>query len=217
MSGDVVKALEETVSQHHLLKHEFYQAWTAGRLPIDRLQRYAVRYYPHVAAFPRYISAMHSRCDDIETRQVLLENLVEEESGADHHPELWLRFAESLGVSRDDVTDAEPVPAADSLVGTFHGLAANGPLAQGLAALFVYEYQIPPIAAAKIDGLRQWYGIDDERGLEFFRVHRDADVWHSRAVAGLLEKHVTDKADADAAVEGGRRAIAALWGMLDAV
>lgn len=217
MSSEIVAALEDTVSEHHLLKHAFYQDWTAGQLPMERLQSYAVRYYPHVAAFPRYISAMHTRCADLETRQVLLENLVEEESGDDNHPELWLRFAEALGVPREEVTKAEPVPAAEALVQTFHGLASDGPLAQGLAALFVYERQIPPIATAKIHGLQRWYGVDDDRGLAFFRVHEEADVWHAGAVARLIEKHAIDEADADAAVEGGKRAVAALWEMLDAV
>ena len=217
MSGEVVIALENMVAERHLLKHPFYQDWTAGRLPLERLQRYAVRYYPHVAAFPRYISAMHTRCADLATRQILLENLVEEDSGDDNHPELWLRFAEALEVLREEVTTAEPVPAAESLVRTFHGLAADGPLAQGLAALFVYERQIPPIATAKIDGLQRWYGVDDDRGLAFFRVHEEADVWHADAVAGLIEKHTADATDADAALEGGKRAVTALWEMLDAV
>jgi len=74
-----------------MLKHPFYQAWTAGTLSLERLQNYAVEYYPHVAAFPRYLSAIHSRCADIATRQAILENLIEEERGSENHPELWLR------------------------------------------------------------------------------------------------------------------------------
>ena len=97
MPAEVVTALKDVVAHHHLLNHPFYQAWTAGRLPIERLQRYAVRYYPHVAAFPRYISAIHSRCADLETRQVLLANLTEEESGEDNHPDLWAPILRSLG------------------------------------------------------------------------------------------------------------------------
>ena len=217
MPAEVVTALKDVVAHHHLLNHPFYQAWTAGRLPIERLQRYAVRYHPHVAAFPRYISAIHSRCADLETRQVLLANLTEEESGEDNHPDLWLRFCEALDVPRDEVTTARPVPAARSLVRTYHGLAAKGPLARGLAALFVYESQVPAIAATKIDGLQRWYGVDDERGLAFFRVHQQADVWHADAIAGLLDKHTARQADAESALEGGQRAVAALWDMLDAV
>ena len=217
MSGDIVTALKHIVENHHLLNHPFYRAWTAGQLPVERLQRYAVRYYPHVAQFPRYISAIHARCADLATRQVLLDNLTEEEAGEDNHPELWLRFAEAVGVPRDEVRGAAPVPAAQSLVRTYGELAATGPLAQGLAALYVYESQIPPIAAAKIEGLKRWYGVEDERGLAFFRVHQQADVRHADATAELLDKHTTRTSEADAARQGGQKAVTALWAMLDNV
>ena len=35
-----------------------------------------IQYYEHVRNFPIYLSATHSRCDDMEVRQLLLENLV---------------------------------------------------------------------------------------------------------------------------------------------
>jgi pyrroloquinoline-quinone synthase len=94
------------VMQHSMLKHPFYVAWSEGKLTKSVLQQYAKQYYAHVRAFPTYVSAVHSHCDNFETRQLLLENLVEEEQGADNHPELWLRFAESFGGSFK-TTDAE--------------------------------------------------------------------------------------------------------------
>ena len=36
-------------------------------------------------------------------RQQMLDNLWDEEHGKDNHAELWLRFAEGIGVSREDV------------------------------------------------------------------------------------------------------------------
>jgi pyrroloquinoline-quinone synthase len=57
------------------------------------LQIYAQEYYGHVSAFPRYISSIHSLCEKIEDRQVLLENLIDEEQGSENHPELWMQFS----------------------------------------------------------------------------------------------------------------------------
>ncbi|MGH7813949.1 MAG: CADD family putative folate metabolism protein [Candidatus Binataceae bacterium] len=217
MAHGVIAAIDSMVAERSLLKHPFYQAWTAGTLPLERLQSYAIRYYPHVAAFPRYLSAIHSRCADIEARQAILENLIEEERGGENHPELWLRFAESLGIARERVLEAEPCPAAQNLVGMFTELAASGGIQRGLAALYAYESQIPAVAAAKIDGLRRFYGIGGERGLKFFSVHERADVWHARADAGLIERYSRGAAEADAAVAAAGQALDALWGMLDAV
>ena len=66
------------VMQHSMLKHPFYVAWSEGKLSREVLQEYAKQYYAHVRAFPTYVSAVHSRCDDLDTRHLLLENLIEE-------------------------------------------------------------------------------------------------------------------------------------------
>ncbi len=152
MPRDVVAALDSMISERSLLKHPFYQAWTAGTLSLERLQNYAVEYYPHVAAFPRYLSAIHSRCADIATRQALLENLIEEDRGAENHPELWIRFAEAIGVSPKRVTDSITSASSIGLVRAFTEIAESGHVPSGHAALYAYESQIPSVATAKIDG-----------------------------------------------------------------
>lgn len=218
MARDVVATLNEMIAERSLLKHPFYQAWTAGELPIERLREYAIRYYPHVAAFPRYLSAIHSRCDDIATRQALLENLIEEERGMENHPELWLRFAEALGVPRSAVLEAPVSLEMGKVVAAFTELCASEDTAAGLAAIYSYEAQIPAVASAKIDGLKRFYGIEDERGVAFFRVHETADVWHSQTDAELIEKHCAGDAEAsDRAIDAGRRALDALWSALDSM
>jgi pyrroloquinoline-quinone synthase len=52
------------------------------------LKDYAEQYYQHVKAFPRYISATHSLCEDIEKRKILLENLQDEENKDADHPKI---------------------------------------------------------------------------------------------------------------------------------
>ena len=216
MTRDVVAVLDSMIAERSMLTHPFYQAWTAGTLSMERLQNYSVEYYPHVAAFPRYLSAIHLRCADIATRRALLENLIEEERGEGNHPELWIRFAEALGVSRERVLGARPSSASENLVRAFSAAAESGHVASGLAALYVYEAQIPAVATAKIDGLRRFYGIDSERGLEFFRVHEKADVWHARTGADLISVHCAGDRDSELAIDAGERALGALWSMLDA-
>src|SRR5216683_3238804 len=101
VSGNgIVASLDSLAAEMSLLNHPFYQEWTAGNLPVQRLRNYAVQYYHHVAAFPRYLSGIHARCEDLVTRQALLENLIDEERGGETHPELWLRSAEVLGGAR---------------------------------------------------------------------------------------------------------------------
>jgi pyrroloquinoline-quinone synthase len=217
MTNETVASLNSLSAEMSLLKHPFYQAWTAGTLTADRLRNYAVQYYQHVAAFPRYLSGLHSRCEDIETRQHLLENLIDEERGPDNHPELWLRFAEALGVTRDEVLSAAPLPATTALIDTFTSLSRELPPAAGLAALYVYETQVAEVATAKIDGLKKFYGIDHAAGVQFFTLHRDTDPYHAKAVAELIERNHVGANDQAVALEAARTALKAVWDLLDCV
>ncbi len=211
----LIQRLDAMVAARHLLTHPFYQDWSAGRLSQSALRDYATQYYPHVKAFPRYVSALHSRCEDLATRQALLENLIEEERGERNHPELWLRFAEGLGVSRDKVQASAPRAMTIELVDTFTQLSREGSLAAGLAALYVYESQMPAVAETKIDGLKRFYGIESDDAVAFFSVHREADVDHARTGAQLIEQ-LADTPEREAEViAAADRAISALWAMLD--
>ena len=215
MSADnIVARLDSMVAARHLLQHPFYQAWTAGTLSRAALRDYATQYYRHVESFPRYLSAIHTRCDDLSVRQAILENLIEEERGERNHPELWLRFAEGVGVARGEVCSATANAATQNLVATYMRLCQAGPIEAGLAALYVYESQMPAVAEAKIEGLRRFYGIDDADGLAFFSVHREADAEHARTGAALIEQRATIAAQRDAVVAAAGQALEALWTML---
>src|SRR5579859_5567713 len=213
----LIMQLDSMVAARHLLHHPFYQDWSAGRLSRAALQDYAAQYYRHVEAFPRYLSAIHSRCDDLATRQALLENLIEEERGPRNHPELWMRFAQGLGVSRQDVRATVPRDSTRNLVETFMNLSRDAAPAAGLAALYVYESQMPAVADAKIAGLRRFYGIDSADAIAFFSVHREADTEHARTGATLIAR-LADTPEREAAViAAADRAIGALHTMLDGI
>ena len=59
------KKLNKKLDQYHLLNHPFYKSWNEGKLTREIIKDYAEQYYQHVKAFPRYICATHSICEDI--------------------------------------------------------------------------------------------------------------------------------------------------------
>lgn len=202
--------LDTIINEHHLLKHPFYQAWTEGRLNMDVLRRYAAQYHAQVATFPRFVSTVHAGCPEIDVRKALTENLADEEIHGVDHPELWLRFAEGLGASREGVRAEVPAPRTQALVDDFFAIA-RASWTDGLCALYAYEAQVPAVSESKVQGLRDWYDISDARTLEFFTAHQHYDVEHARKVADLIDRHA-DPATAEAAT---RKAVMALWGFLD--
>src|SRR5216683_602387 len=185
-----ITAIDDQVANRRLLMHPFYLRWTSGTLSREALADYARQYYHHVAAFPTYLSALHANTVDIGTRRQILANLVDEEGGNPNHPELWLRFAEGVGANRTDVQRAELWEETDKLIGTFRSTCRDGSTAEGLAALYAYESQIPEVAESKIDGLKKFYGIDDPFALAYFKVHMQADKEHSAVERVLLDRYV---------------------------
>lgn len=209
-------SIDQQIAAKHLLNHPFYLAWTRGELTVASLADYARQYYHHVAAFPTYLSAVHSRCEDQPTRRQLLDNLVDEEAGYPNHPELWLQFAEGLGVTKEDVTRSEKWGETENLIGTFRSICSEGSTTDGLAALYAYESQIPAVAETKIKGLIENYEMNDPRHYEYFTVHVEADREHAAAERAMLNQYVSDN---NAATTGRTvdRVLDALWEMLSGV
>ncbi len=210
-------ALDALIAEKHLLHHPFYQLWSQGRLTTENLREYAISYYPHVAAFPTYVSGVHAGCEDAALRQELLENLIEEERGTENHPALWRRFAGALGASESDLSSAPRTPEVAEAIAEFRRSTREGSTAEGLAALYAYESQIPEVSKTKREGLEAFYGITDEDATRFFSVHEKADVWHRQVEREALGR-VADSPEArEKALAAARRCCDALNRALDGV
>jgi pyrroloquinoline-quinone synthase len=209
--------LESRIAKYDLLCHPFYQAWSAGTLTRDDLREYAADYYHHVAAFPTYLSAFHSRLEDGELRRAVLRNLCDEEIEGKAHSDLWLQFAEGMGGTAESVRDTLPVTEVRELIEGFRRVAAEGTRAEALAAFYTYESQVPRVAKAKAEGLKQRYGAD-ARTCAYFKLHQTADVHHSQIWRDLLEQELAaDPAAREQALAAAEQAAAALWSALDGI
>ena len=210
-----VGPIDRLLRERHLLKHPFYVAWSNGELPLETLRDYAGQYYRFESAFPRFVAAAYSRLERSEDRRVLLENLIDEEGRPPTHPELWLDFANGLGLSRRAASTARPHGTTRELLACYERLTRKGP-EEAVAALYAYESLFPEIAAEKSRGLRAHYGITAPAAHEFFRVHTGADVEHSRAerrvLSGLLAHSPAARL---AALRASRASIGAWWSFLD--
>ncbi len=213
---DLLDRLDRIIDERHLLTHPFYTKWAEGTLPREALQEYARQYYAFESTMPRLLSALHTRTERADVRQQILDNLWDEEHGPDNHAELWLRFAESVGVSRDDVRSTAPNAATQELLGTYRELTGEAPVEAGVAAMYAYERQVPQVAGSKIEGLEKHYDVSDPRAIEFFTVHGVLDIEHSDAERAMLGELARD-ADEAPVVDATRRALDAWWGFLTAV
>jgi pyrroloquinoline-quinone synthase len=215
-SKSALEEIDARVAGQHLLQHPFYQAWSRGELSLDALRDYATQYYHHVAAFPTYLSAVHAQTEDGAVRRQILSNLVDEEAGTPNHPELWLEFAESLGLRRTEVKSAALWPETKKLIEAFRSCCGDRGAGVGVSALYAYESQIPAVSETKIEGLKKYYGFSNPDGYKYFSVHIEADREHAAVEAAQIAQLVGDSERA-AALEAVGEVLAGLYGLLSAV
>jgi pyrroloquinoline-quinone synthase len=212
----VLDQLDALIKRRSILRHPFYLAWQRGELTREQFATYAEIYYPHVAAFPQYLRNTISCTTDDNTRNELAQNLADELGKPAPHPELWLDFAESVGVDRTKLHSSAPSAKASSVVTTFTTLTSRD-TASALAALYAYESQQPVVASEKLRGLRDYYGITDEEATRYFSVHATADIAHCGGERAALARELERGVDVDKIMSAASDALDAYWGLLDEV
>lgn len=214
VSVQLSRQIDRIVEKHKMLKHPFYKDWSAGKLSLEILREYAKQYYLFVYQFPTFISVIHSNAPTLEYRQQLLSNLMDEEVGEKNHPRLWLQFCQALGLSLEEVRNALPLPETAELNQTFRTLCQKKSFAEGVAALYAYESQIPAVSEEKIQTLAKFYGISNPEDIEFFTVHQEADIEHTHISQEILDSLI-DETDKAKALQSARKLSRSLGRFLD--
>lgn len=215
-----INEVNTTIQKRSLLNHPFYQKWNEGKLSVEELREYAKQYYHFVKHFPRFVSCVHSNCEDVDTRRILMQNLADEEgykTDIADHPRLWINFAESLGLSESEVKEAQPIREVEDLVDGMYELTRSPEFTLGLAALYAYESQVPEISRTKIDGLKNFYGIDSRKAVEFFEVHEEADIYHSKDEMDIMVKENKSLEDQKRLINTVDESATLMWNFLDGV
>jgi pyrroloquinoline-quinone synthase len=189
---NIKNQLEPVLEKWNLLKHPFYQAWSAGTLPVDALKVYASEY----GAFIGTLSEGWTTLNDAETAH-------EEQE----HAEMWQDFASALGAK----VAAPQISETKSLVATAQALFASP--AAALGAMYAFEAQQPATAQSKLDGLKTHYKLPAEVE-PYFEVH--SANWHEseKLLAALDKLPASEQAEARAACE---QMAESLWNALSGI
>lgn len=184
--------LDSILEKWDLLKHPFYQAWSAGTLPVDALKVYAAEY----GAFIGILAEGWETLDDPETAQ-------EEKE----HAELWEQFAVALETKVSSPKVAQSIALVRTASELFHSQAG------AIGAMYAFEAQQPVTAKSKLDGLKTNYSLPSEVE-PYFEVH--STNWHeSKKILALMETlSLEEQAQAYEACE---KMATALWNALSGI
>jgi pyrroloquinoline-quinone synthase len=207
--------IDAVLAKYDLLLHPFYRAWAAGELSHAQLAAYGAQYLPHVAAFPAYLTALHSRLPEGPSRKAVLANAADEEVHGRSHADIWRDFTREMQAGSE--LSAEPVAEVQDLIDEYTSIARTAPPATALGALYAYESQVPRVAQSKLDGLKTRYAAS-EKACRYFALHITADVHHSNVWRRLMDDSVAaDPACAEEILRGVNAGAKALWLALDGI
>ncbi len=202
VSKSIWERIESSRERWDVLRHPFYQRWSAGELTADELARYSGQYRYAVEAIA---DMSESVADSLPERDELRRHAAEELG----HLRLWDGFLGEVG--GDSADDATPETA--ECVRTW---TASSGAVEVLARLYAVESGQPKISQTKRQGLLERYGFSDGAGTAYFKIHETRDVEHAAEARELLEEISSDDDD-DRIVAAAESAFRANWRLLDGV
>ena len=137
-----------------------------------------------------------ARCPHLEIKKELLAHETEEmifdpRCGSDHYT-LWVRHGEAVGLTADQVHNAQPLPSTRAALCGWTWLAFNLSWLEGLGGVAVLERvnldPIIPGGAHQTRAQERWMrdlGLTEEQ-LPNFKLHREADTDHKGQTLKLL-------------------------------
>lgn len=193
-----LELVSETVLVHHTkINHPFCVKLVRGEWSPKQLQAWAKQDYHAKLQTLRndaYIVATAPTLDELkEQLKVLLSESGEDLAGGKYpsHPELWLRFAEGLGLDRGEVTGSEPSPLMQVVLDAERYKSMKQTVGDLPANLRVGEKINSVVHPVWAEALKEKYHVP-EAALEFFTAHGEADQDHGK----LGEQIVLSRASA---------------------
>jgi pyrroloquinoline-quinone synthase len=193
--GELMEDLQHTLEQQHPRPHPIRQLLLSGRLTKEQLQWWAKNQFHEFRNIHRFFGVRYQKCPIPELRRKLLENMVEEE-GEDlfggkypSHRELWVQFAEGLGVGRDEILNYEPLPGVRAALEMYVLLVQQNHWAVAIGTGLVFEGGGPKRMKEERQALERYYSWIPSRSLDFFRAHEYHDEGHGNMVADVIRGH----------------------------
>lgn len=202
-------------------RHPLWGKISEGKVSREGMKTFAAQFFLQVREFPRAVSALHSRCYDATERLKLAESLYEEEtgkiSGSAPHPELFIRFGTGLGMKREEMTEAAPLPSTAALIDWFELSTKDRSFAEGIGAINVAaEGQVVTNFGPFARALEKHYGLSREQ-VAFFDVHELADRDHSDVGDNILSQMTLSDSERGRIRAAVNRSLGMWWQFFDGI
>jgi pyrroloquinoline-quinone synthase len=184
-------------SEWSSVRHPFVVGVSQGTIPLHQIRGWAVQDSHYRRKVHRLATLRYLRCTDPEIQRRLAGVVAEEAEGTDTgssgHYDLFHRFAQSIGLTVEDVENSEPLAGTAAHIYWAELILWTLPWPVAMAAQVAGEGQAPITSRMMADGLRAHYGLTDEQ-VGFFEVHTEADEDHKSLAESIVLRYlVTDE------------------------
>ena len=170
--SQLIKKIDQIIEDKSLLNHPFYEMWSEGKLEFQSLVGYSKEYYQLAKQVPKFMEPIVDMAPS-DARSELISNMNEETE----HIRLWENFAFSMGITKDDLTSYQGLKKTNEAVNNLASLMES--YDECACAMYAFEKEIPKISKTKMEGLKNFYGLDSKDATEYFEEHMSADIRHA--------------------------------------
>lgn len=184
----LIDQIDLEIERYSLLKHDFYRLWQEGKLTLDHLAGYSKEYFQLVKAVPLLVENA-LKTNKVRKYENSIQTILQDER---EHIEPWIKFSSSLQVDKTELMDYVGEDLTKQSVGHMIKLSESS-FEEAVAVLYAFEKQLPKISETKLDGLAKFYGITDEESNEYFNIHKEIDIYHSKIWENIIKESSDDK------------------------
>lgn len=219
MSPEDFKAAIMAKGQYYHIYHPFHVMMYEGKATQQQLQAWVANRYYYQINIPLKDAAIMANCPDQQVRQSWIQRMIDQDG---EYPdgggrEAWLRLAEAVGLTREQVISEEMVlPGVRFAVDAYVNFARRTTWREA-ASSSLTELFAPQIHQSRLDSWPQHYPWISEQGYDYFRSRLGQarrDVEHGLTIT--LDSFTTYQSQ-QRMLEILQFKLDILWSMLDAL
>lgn len=219
LTNDAFVAALNAQEENYHHKHPFHIQMNAGHLNRAQIQSWVANRYYYQAMIPIKDAAIVSNCPYPAIRRAWIQRIIDHDGTAEGQGgiEDWLRFAESVGLSREEVLDERHiVPGVRFAVDAYVTFARTRPWIEGVAASLT-ELFAPDLMQERILAFGRHYTWVDSAGLTYLKTRLTQAPRDASNALQLVTQYCRTREQQERAIAALEFKCDVLWSMLDAI
>jgi pyrroloquinoline-quinone synthase len=206
-------------SQRYHHKHPFHVLMNEGHLSRAQIQAWVANRFYYQKRIPIKDAAILSNTPDPAIRRRWIGRIVDHDGAADGQGgiEAWLRLAEAVGLSRQEVLDERHVVPGVRFAGdAYVTFARTRPWIEAVAASLT-ELFAPDLMSERIAAFERSYIWVDPAGLAYFKARLQQAPRDATYALELVTQYCRTREQQERAIAALSFKCDVLWSMLDAI